>query len=120
MLGTILIQSFEFFSIIGILPEERETPQRILLNLEITYSPKLPLEENIDNCINYADVCEKLQEFIQIKKFLLLETLCSASIDFLHNLYPQMQAITFSALKPDILKDVSAVGFKMEKIFKKS
>ena len=69
----ITLNQLTFQTIIGILPEERITPQEVVLNLKITYT------YTSNEFINYADVASFLEITMQHEKYLLIE-------DALHDL----------------------------------
>ena len=96
---TIHIESLEFDTIIGLLPHERTTPQRVVVDIDIEYSY---IEGEF---INYADVASSTEAHLVSNKYELLE-------DALHGLQemilPQYSTITELAIKiskPDIISN---------------
>jgi dihydroneopterin aldolase len=97
----ISIENLEFEAIIGILPEEREKAQKVLVNLEIEY-------ENKNEFIDYAEVCVLIENLIINKKFLLIEDALAAVEYELLSKYPQMKSLKLKIQKPEILRNALA------------
>jgi len=104
---TIIIEKLEFETIIGILDFERVTPQRVTLDIEISYT------YTEKNFINYAKVVEALIKLFQEEKFLLLEDAVQESFLFLKKNYKEIEKISLKIMKPEILKEAN-VGIKDE------
>jgi len=94
----ILIENLEFEAIIGILPEEREKTQKIIVNAQMEY-------ENKNKFINYADVCNLIENLMKEKKFLLIEDALEAIECVLSEKYPQMKSLKLKIQKPEILRN---------------
>jgi dihydroneopterin aldolase len=94
---TIEIEDLTFDAIIGILSEERETPQKVIVNVELNYEYKK------DIFINYATLANLIKNDIQNSKYLLIE-------DALLNLhvkikteFSQISSIKLKISKPTII-----------------
>ena len=94
----IIIENLEFDAIIGILDFEREKPQKIIVNAIIEY-------ENKENFVDYAKICEMIEQIIKEKKFLLLEEAHEEISKFLKIKFPQIKSINLTIKKPQILKN---------------
>jgi len=94
----ILIENLEFEAIIGILPEERKKTQKVLVNAEIEY-------ENKEKYIDYAEVCNLIENLMKEKKFLLIEDALKLIENELSVKYPQMKSLKLKIQKPEILKN---------------
>jgi len=90
------IEELEFDTIIGILDFERETPQRVILNLYIEY-------EFLDSFINYADVSEFLKQDMQKNRYLLIEDALLAISKNLKKNFPLINTLYLKITKPSIL-----------------
>lgn len=101
----ILIENLEFKAIIGILPEEREKTQKVLVNAEIEYEGK-------NNYIDYAEVCDLIEKLMIERKFLLIEDAMEAIEAKLLEKYPQMKSLELHIKKPEILRN-ALVGVKI-------
>jgi len=104
---SIIIKDFEFETIIGVLDFERVKPQKVIINLEITYKYE---KEYLD----YAKVSEIIKNILQTKKFEVLEDSLNYICSYLKNEYLNIKEINLEILKPDILENMT-VGAKILK-----
>ncbi|WP_084021816.1 MULTISPECIES: dihydroneopterin aldolase [unclassified Lebetimonas] len=95
---TIIIEELTFKAIIGILEEERTEEQLVVVNCKIDY-------ENKENFINYADVCDLIQNSIVKHQFELLEDALVHIEKKLLEKYPQIKKLFLQVKKPEILKN---------------
>ena len=95
---TIYIEDLKFQCIIGILDFERQTPQDIIINLNIDY-------DYVDIFINYAEVVQHIKSQMIEKKFLLIEDALISLIKTLTNNFNLIQNLTLKVTKPTILAD---------------
>jgi len=106
-LFSIVIKDFSFDTIIGVLDFERVTPQKVIVNIEISY--------NYENkYLDYAKVSEIIKNILQNKKFEILEDSLDYICSYLKNEYPNIISINLEILKPNILKNM-VVGAKILK-----
>jgi dihydroneopterin aldolase len=96
---TIYIEALSFETIIGILPFEREAPQRLIIDITIEYTYAT------DCFINYAEVAQAVMEHVQKEQFLLLEEALGSLKCLLKHRYKAMKSLTIKLTKPDILND---------------
>ncbi|WP_345992356.1 dihydroneopterin aldolase [Sulfurimonas sp. HSL-1716] len=103
----IYIEDFRFSCIIGILDFERETPQDVVINLELEY-------EFRSDFINYADIAELVRSAMQEKKFKLLEDALHHLFSLLKEKYPDISTLFMKITKPSILQEcvVSVSDFR--------
>ncbi len=95
---TILIEDLTFKAIIGILEKERNEEQIVVVNIKIDY-------ENKKNYIDYAKVCEMVQNKIIKEKYELIEDAVDEIEEMLKKEFPQMKSLFLSIKKPEILKN---------------
>lgn len=101
---TIYIEDLKFQTIIGILDFERETPQDVIINLELEY-------EYLDEFINYADVSELIKKTMIKSKYLLIEDALKDLSLKLKKEFLKIQSLDLKITKPSILPDcVVSVG----------
>jgi len=94
----IVIEDLSFQAIIGILENEREEEQLVVVNAKIEYEDK-------KNYIDYAKVCDMIQEIIINGKFKLIEDAIEVTESELKKTFPQMKSLYLSIKKPEILKN---------------
>ena len=78
----ICIQNLTCKNIIGILPRERETLQRVIINAKITY----PYDG--ENFIDYAALCDFIEKDLREEKYFLLEEAIQSLIQKIKILHP--------------------------------
>jgi len=97
---TIHIEALTFEAIIGLLDFERESPQRVVVDLEATY----PYE---DTFLDYALIAESIMVHIKKRRYELLEeALLGIKEELLEN-YPQITKLKLKITKPDIIAECS-------------
>ena len=106
---TIVIEDLTFKAILGVLEEERSEEQLIVVNLKIEYEDK-------KNYIDYAKVCDIVQDTIQNGKFLLVEDAIDEIEKQLKKEFAQMRMLYLSVKKPEILKN-ALVGVEILRKF---
>ncbi len=106
---TIVIEDLKFSAILGILKKERNEEQIIAVSMKIDYEDK-------NNYIDYAKVCDMVQNIIQNGKFLLVEDAVDEIEKKLKKEFPQMQRLYLSIKKPEILKN-ALVGVEILRKF---
>ena len=98
---TLCIKDLAMESIIGILPEERNVAQKIILNANIKYV----YNQNEDNFLDYMKITNFIKECITNNKYGLLE---SALIDISNRLFSNFSSISSMFLeigKPNITQE---------------
>jgi len=106
-LFSIIIKNFEFDTIIGVLDFERVTPQKVIINSEISYTYE-------GKYLDYAQVSSIIKDILQTKKFEIIEDSLEYICSYLKNEFPNITHINLEILKPNILNDL-IVGAKIAK-----
>ena len=91
------IENLTFDAIIGILKEERETPQQIIVNCKIKYKFKK------NSFLNYADIVKLIEITIKKEKFLLLEDAIFFIMKKIKSNFKEISSIKLKISKPTIL-----------------
>ena len=116
MLGTIAIDQLVIQAIIGILPHERIDEQTLILSLELDCDfSGLEAEQDISRTIDYAELADWLESWIQAEKFLLLETLAEQVCFSILQRYSLCQTIRFSVEKPAAITKARAARITIER-----
>ena len=98
---------------IGIHDFERETPQRILVDLEILLDPdKEPQADNIDDALNYDEIRQTVVEISQSRHFDLQETLARAVFNAVRSM-KTVVGLRVRTSKPDVYKDVNEAAYQL-------
>ncbi|NNJ27087.1 dihydroneopterin aldolase [Alienimonas chondri] len=96
--------------ILGIHPEERTTPQAVVVSLTLECDTRPAAEsEFIADAIDYSAVADKARALVETGRFQLVETLCDRlAAACLED--PRVAACEVSVEKPDALADAAGVG----------
>lgn len=108
----ILIEGLEIMMSIGLLPEEKQQKQRVLIDASLDIEPMEQYAEDIDNTVCYASVAQTIEAIAQEKHYDLVESLSTDITEQCLNKY-NVQKMSVTVKKPDILKNADAVGFTM-------
>ena len=96
----ILIQNLCVEAIIGILPQERESPQKVLVNANISYQKQ-------NEYLDYVELASHIAKCLKKRKYDLLENALDDIISSLKDSYPSITKINLTLQKPDIFaKDI--------------
>jgi len=93
----ICIEDLTFNTIIGILPFERKTEQKVVINVSFKYDYTTP-----NSFIDYSIVVKEIEEIFKKEKFELLEESIIFVENFLKNKYV-IKKLKIKVSKPDIL-----------------
>ena len=96
---TISIRDLTFEAIIGILPEERTRPQRVIVHCEIGYG----YSSEKRYIVNYADVADSIVSIMQEERFELVEEAIETLLSRLKAIFPAIETVEITICKPDIL-----------------
>ncbi|RDU71391.1 dihydroneopterin aldolase [Helicobacter brantae] len=102
---TLLLQNLSLKAIIGILPQEREIPQEIIIDGEFSYEYK-------GEYLNYVEIVEFLKSEIEGNSYGLLEEALEDLREKIQAQFPSLTHFTLSIKKPEILSDC-IVGAKI-------
>ena len=76
MLGTVYVQDLKITCIVGIYPKERELLQNLFLDVEFDLDfGDAENTEDVSHTVDYAEVSNLLESWVQDEKFQLIETL---------------------------------------------
>ena len=108
----VLIRDLTFNAILGILPQERITPQPVVINLALhTDISAAAKSANIDDTLNYAAVAEAVQAMTVAGEHLLIETLVEDLATLC--LGAGAEAVTVRVEKPNAVAAADAVGVEI-------
>jgi dihydroneopterin aldolase len=102
------IEGLSFDTIIGVLPHERTTPQRVVIDALIDYA------YGEGEYLDYAVVCELFETHMRTKRFELLEEALLSLGELLEKHFPSVMFYRLKIAKPDILSHAT-VAVSIEK-----
>ena len=94
---TIYVENLTFDAIIGILPEERLVPQKVVVNVKLHYEYKKGI------FINYATLSQMIENDIQNMQYKLIEDALLSLHVKIKNQFNQISSIKLKISKPTIL-----------------
>ena len=114
---SILIEGLKLMVSIGVLDEEKNAPQRVIIDADIQVQPTINnQQDDIKSVLSYASIVEDIQNITSSGHIELVETLAQKIIEKVGT-YPQAQSIVLSVKKPDIIEQADAVGILVEADF---
>ncbi len=93
------ISNLKLELIIGVLPKERQSLQRLIVDLEADYHYAK------GEFLDYAQICSKIRHILVEGKFALLEDALLALKEEILQSYPNIERLFLRLSKPDILPD---------------
>jgi 7,8-dihydroneopterin aldolase/epimerase/oxygenase len=98
---TIEISGLSLYTHIGVTPAEQEVGQRLLLDLRIDVGESdATLTDQLEDTVDYAQVCEMANLVAQQRNYRTLERLCAAIADRLIAAY-EVNSVWIKAAKPE-------------------
>jgi dihydroneopterin aldolase len=95
------ISGLSLYTHVGVTPAEQEVGQRLLLDLRIDVGESdATLTDQLEDTIDYAEVCELANLVAQQRSYKTLERLCAAIADRLLDQY-DVNSIWVKAAKPE-------------------
>lgn len=108
------VERLELMARVGILPEEYQAPQRLLIDCDAKVRPaRWPLQA-LEDSVSYAAVSETLVTVVAERHWPLLEELIEALRARLAQDYPLLCTLELRLRKPDILEGVASVGISLQ------
>jgi dihydroneopterin aldolase len=116
MTDSIFLRQSRFPCHIGITPEERATPQDVLIDVELAMDLSAAgRSDSIKDTMDYREVWALLNTCIREQEFHLVEALVTQVGDLLLERFERVTSVTISATKPAALaaKGVGEVGVRL-------
>jgi dihydroneopterin aldolase len=98
---TIEISGLSLYTHVGVTPAEQEVGQRLLLDLRIDVGESdATLTDQLEDTVDYAEVCEMANLVAQQRTYKTLERLCAAIADRMIASY-DVNSVWIKAAKPE-------------------
>ena len=115
LMDRIFIRDLRVETIIGIYEHERETPQTVVLDIDMAADIAKPAaSENIEDALNYHTLSLRLTEFLGKSLFLLIETMAEAVVSLIRREFG-VNWVRLRLHKPDALPGSTQVGLVIER-----
>src|SRR5439155_21724335 len=111
----VFVRDLEIEALLGIYPEEKTKPQRIVVNIDLSVQEgDHPTSDDIKNVVSYEIVVKKVERIIAEGHVNLIETLAELiAIACLKD--ARVMAARVSIEKPDVIKNAKSVGIEIER-----
>jgi dihydroneopterin aldolase len=111
----VFVRDLELKALLGIYPEERTTPQRIIINIDLSVSESDdPLSEDIAKVVSYELVVKQVERIVGEGHVNLVETLAELiARECLMD--ARVDAVRVRIEKPDVIRNVRSVGVEIER-----
>lgn len=106
------LRNLELHSLVGVYPEERHAPQRLIAHVTLyPASARSAATDALEDTVDYAEVAKQLAALALAAKFQLIESLAAHLADQLLAQFNQLAAIEIELAKPgaDVPADVSVL-----------
>ena len=101
---------------IGIHNHEKERPQRVRINLDISVAENSPIKkDHISEVLNYEEIVEAVKVLVSGDHINLVETLAE-KISVLCLSYERVDAVIVRVEKLDVFKQAASVGVEINRI----
>jgi len=109
----VFVRNLTVQAILGVLPEERRSPQSVVVNLQIHSNTKIAAQsKQLTDTIDYAQVAQAIEQLAQAQRCLLVETLAEEIANLVLE-YDAATAVSVDVAKPDALPQADAVGVRI-------
>lgn len=114
-MDTIYIHGLQLETIIGIYEWERAAKQPIILDIDIGTSFAQAIDsDDIQDCINYAEVAEQLAQIAANHQFQLVESFAEHMVAFIFEHYPA-DWVKLKLNKPQAIPNAASIGIIIER-----
>ena len=111
-----MMNGIEVTCSIGIHDFERETPQRITVDVEVLLDIKAePSADDISEAVNYDDIHQHVVRIATSRHFDLQETLAREIFDTLGAI-PGVHGLSVRTAKPDVYKEVAEAAYQLSSL----
>jgi dihydroneopterin aldolase len=113
ILDTVLIERYEVEASIGVFDWEKKIKQRLLFDLQLFGDfSKACQSDDINHAVNYAAVCNEIDEMTGLKHYELLETLAETIAQNLLKKFP-LESLELTIRKPGAVPRAENVGVRI-------
>ena len=115
MSDIIFIEKLTVFATIGVYDWEQQIKQKLVFDLEMAWdSRRAAAEDNVEYCLNYAEVSQFILDYAASKPFLLIETVAYQVAEQLQQQF-SIAWLRLKLSKPSAVPQAAAVGIIIER-----
>jgi dihydroneopterin aldolase len=117
MIGTAGVKDLRIECVIGILPEERDRTQAILVDVEFDYDIAAAVaSEDIAAAVDYAAVARSVQALAERRRFLLIETMAEETAAMIFAQARVVRAVRVEVRKPAAIANAACSFVRIERV----
>lgn len=115
MTDRIFIEELIVFAQIGVYEWEQKIKQKLIFDIEMQWDcTKAASTDNVQFCLNYAEVSDAVIEYVESKPFLLIERVAYEVADMIQHRFG-VQWLHIKLSKPKAVAQAKTVGIIIEK-----
>ena len=117
MKDKINIKNLVVYGVIGINSWERETKQKIEIDLEIESNLSQAMKsDNINDTVNYRTISKKIIEHVENSEYYLVERLANSLIEICFEEDKNCNSVNITIRKPGAVRFAESVGVSIKRI----
>ncbi|NIP15262.1 MAG: dihydroneopterin aldolase [Pseudomonadales bacterium] len=114
-MDSVFVRSLTVSTIVGVYPEERTSPQRVIVSFELFADTRAPARsDDISDALDYGEAAQQVAEFVRASRYELIEALADGIASLLLDGYTATKVVV-EVLKPGALADAQTVGVRIER-----
>ncbi|MFK4050984.1 dihydroneopterin aldolase [Acinetobacter venetianus] len=115
-MDAIIIEGLKVDTVVGCFTWERQIIQPLMLDLTIYNDlDQAAQSDELDDTLNYAQICELAAQVIQQAKPKLIEHAAQLVLESLFTTFSSIESIIITIRKPAIIAQATAVGIRLER-----
>ncbi|WP_439257181.1 dihydroneopterin aldolase [Lonepinella sp. BR2271] len=115
MTDKVFIHELTAFARIGAYDWEQTIKQKLIFNIEMAWDFRQAVEtEDLQYCLDYAEISQKIIDFVESQPFKLVETVAHKVADLLQQQYG-IQSLRIELHKPKAVAQARSVGVIVER-----
>ena len=110
----VFVRDLEMLAVIGIYDHEKVTPQRLIINIDLSVREAQSMADEISHVVSYEIIAKKVEQIVAEGHVNLVETLCEKiAQSCLRD--GRVVAARVRVEKPDIIPNARSVGVEIER-----
>lgn len=115
-MDSIIVEGLKVNTVVGCFNWERQIVQPLMLDLVINTSLiQAAHSDQLEDTLNYAEICEISAKIIQAAAPKLIEHAANLVLDALFSTFPTIESIKITIRKPAIIAEAQSVGIRLER-----
>lgn len=116
MIGTTGLKSFQVHCIVGIYEHERQTPQTVIMDIDLDYDLTAAAgSDAIGDAVDYDRVASSVTELVQRGAFQLIETMAEETAAMLLERLAQVRTVRLEIRKPGAVPAAACSFVRVER-----